>query len=270
MTAASTSPPHAAASILPSRFSPEDGLRTSPLIRSLERIGSLSDAERCVLDAAVARTRQVGAGQDIVREGDRPPECGLILDGFACRYKLLSAGRRQIMSFHIAGDICDLHSFLLEEMDHSIGAVTTCTLGVIPHQTLHTITERHPHLTRLLWRSTLIDAAAFREWMAGIGRKSALGRVAHLLCEILVRLEAVGLAQDGVCELPMTQTDIGDALGLTNVHVNRVLQQLRGKEIITSRQTTLVVNDWGRLKQAAEFVPNYLHLQDGQGSEPAR
>ncbi len=239
------------------------------MIRSLERIGPLSDAERCVLDAAVARTRQLCAGQDIVREGDRPPECGLILDGFAGRYKLLPKGRRQILSFHIAGDICDLQSFLLKEMDHSICAVTACTLGVIPHQALRAITECHPHLTRLLWRSTLIDAAVLREWMAGIGRRSALARVAHLLCEVLVRLEAVGLAQDGVCELPLTQTDIGDALGLTNVHVNRVLQQLRGQEIITSRQTILVVNDWERLRQAAEFVPNYLHLRGGKDGEPA-
>ena len=240
--------------------SPGDRLETNPLIRSLERIGSLSDVERYVLDAAIMHTRQVRAGQDIVREGDRPPECGLILDGFACRYKLLSAGRRQIMAFHIVGDICDLHSFLLDEMDHSIGAVTACTLGVIPHQALRTITDRHPRLTRLLWRSTLIDAAMFREWMAGIGRRSALARVAHLLCEVLVRLEAVGLARDGVCEIPVTQTDIGDALGLTNVHVNRVLQQLRGQGVITSRQSTLVVNEWERLKQLGEFVPNYLHL----------
>ena len=228
----------------------------------------LSDAERCVLDAVVARTRKVCAGQDIVREGDVPSECGLILDGFACRYKLLPEGRRQVMSFHIVGDICDLHSFLLKEMDHSVGAVTACTLGVIPHQALRTITERHPHLTRLLWRSTLIDAAVFREWMVGIGRRSGLARVAHLLCETLTRLETIGLAQDGVCELPMTQTDIGDALGLTNVHINRVLQQLRGRGIITLRQTALVVIDWERLKQIGEFVPNYLHLDGGEDGGP--
>jgi CRP-like cAMP-binding protein len=238
---------------------------TSALIRSLERIGSLSDAERCVLEAAVTRQRTVNAGEDIVREGDRPLDCGLVLEGFACRYKLLSAGRRQVMSFHIRGDICDLHSFPLQVMDHSIGAITACTLGVIPHQTLETIAERHPHLARLLWRSTLIDAAAFREWMAGIGRKSALGRVAHLLCEILVRLEAVGLAQDGVCELPLTQTDIADALGLTNVHVNRVLKQLRGEGMISSRGTTLRVVQWEKLKKAAEFDANYLHFRGKNG-----
>lgn len=268
MNTDSVFPPNAAAPSHSGRLSPDGEIRNVPLIRSLERIGSLSAAERCVLDATVTRTRQVCAGQDIVRESDRPAECGLILDGFACRYKLLPEGRRQIMSFHIAGDICDLQSFLLKHMDHSIGAVTACTLGVIPHQALRTITERHPHLTRLFWRSTLIDAAVFREWMVGIGRRSALARVAHLLCEMLVRLEAVGLAQDGVCELPMTQTDIGDALSLTNVHVNRVLQQLRGKGIITSRQTVLVVNDWERLKQVGEFVPNYLHLRGEEDGEP--
>ena len=165
------------------------------------------------------------------------------------------------MSFHIAGDICDLHSFPLEVMDHSIGAITACTLSVIPHQALADVMERHPRLARLLWRSTLIDAAVFRQWMAGIGRKSALGRVAHLFCELVVRLEAVGLAQAGMCDLPMTQTDIADALGLSNVHVNRVLKQLRDDGLISSRGTTLVIRRWEQLKRAAEFNMDYLHLR---------
>jgi len=235
----------------------------SPLIRSLEQFGPLSEAEKQVLGTAVSRTRQVAAGEDIVREGDRPSECCLILDGFACRYKLLSEGRRQIMSFQIPGDICDLQNFLLPEMDHSIAALSHCSIGMIPHQTIRAITESYPHLTRLLWSSTLLDAAVFREWLIGVGRRSALARVAHLFCEIMLRLEAVGLTKGGGCELPLTQTDIGDALGLTNVHVNRVLQQLRSEGLVTSRNRTLVVHNWEGLKRAAEFEPSYLHLLAG-------
>ena len=241
----------------------------SPLTRSLEQFGPVSETESRVLSTMVLRTRQVAAGKDIVREGSRPLECCLILDGFACRYKLLSEGRRQIMSFHIPGDICDLQNFLLPVMDHSIAALTRCLVGMIPHQTIHMITETYPHLTRLLWHSTLLDAAVFREWLVGVGRRSALARVAHLFCEILLRLEAVGLAKVSGCELPLTQTDIGDALGLTNVHVSRVLQELRRQRLITSRQKALVVHDWEGLKRAAEFEPSYLHILGGahQGAD---
>ncbi len=245
---------------------PKSGTDIAPLVRSLERIGVLSDAEKSVLDAALTRRRTVAANEDIVSEGDRPTDCGLILQGFACRYKMLADGRRQVMSFHIVGDICDLHSFPLRVMDHSIGAITACTLGLIPHRAIRTITERHPRLTRLLWRATLIDGAVFREWMAGIGRKSALSRVAHLLCEIYVRLESAGLAQDGECDLPVTQMHVADALGLTNVHVNRVLKQLREDGLIFSQGSTLVIRRWKQLKEVAEFNVNYLHLE-AEGEE---
>lgn len=241
----------------------------STLIRSLEQFGSLSEAEKRVLDTVVLRTRHVAVGDDIVREGSRPSECCLILKGFVCRYKLLSEGRRQIMSFQIPGDVCDLQNFLLPQMDHSIAALTCCSVGMIPHQRIQMITEAYPNLTRLLWRSTLLDAAVFREWLVGVGRRSALARVAHLFCELVLRLEAAGLVQDGGCKLPLTQRVIGDALGLTNVHVSRVLQELRRQGLITSRQKTLVVHDWAGLKRVAEFEPSYLHLLAGahQGAD---
>jgi CRP-like cAMP-binding protein len=177
------------------------------LIRKLERYGQLSAEERQVLEDAPSSEKQFRADQDMVREGERPSHCILILDGFACRYKLLANGKRQIMAFEIAGDLCDLNSFLLGELDHSIGTLTPCTVALIPHTTIRDITERYPRISRALWRSTLIDAAIFRAWMINIGRREAYERVAHLFCETLLRLKAVGLATDSNYDLPVTQAN---------------------------------------------------------------
>jgi CRP-like cAMP-binding protein len=232
----------------------------SKLLRKLEGLIPLSEAERRALEglAAHARTRSFRPREDIVPEGDRPTECSLILDGFACRYKLLADGKRQIMSFQLAGDITDLHAFLLGELDHGIGALTPCKVAMLPHDTLQEVAQEHPRIAQALWRDTLIDGAVFREWMIGIGRRSARGRIAHLLCEVLTRLKAVGLAEELSCELPITQSDLGDALGLSVVHVNRVLQELRGEGLITLRGKLLVVNDWTGLEAAGQFDPSYL------------
>jgi CRP-like cAMP-binding protein len=131
---------------------------------------------------------------------------------------------------------------------------------MIPHEDLRDLTQRHPGLAAILWRDTLIDAAIFREWMTGIGRRTAHGRIAHLLCEFYLKLHAVGLAESFRCDLPITQVDIGDALGLSNVHVNRVLQDLRGRGLIALRGRNLAIEDWAALTKIAEFDPTYLHL----------
>jgi CRP-like cAMP-binding protein len=234
-----------------------------PVIRKIEQFASLSDEEARALERAIGPARDIGADQDIVRDGDRPSGCSAILEGFACRYKLLEDGRRQIMSFHIPGDIVDLHSFLLQEMDHSIGTLTPCRVAAIPHAALLDIVETYPRIARALWRDTLIDAAVFREWMVGIGRRSSYARIAHLLCEMFVRLKAIGLAEADRCEFPVTQTELGDALGLSLVHVNRTLQQLRGDGLIAWQGRTLTIEDWEGLQRATEFEPRYLHLDGG-------
>jgi CRP-like cAMP-binding protein len=231
------------------------------LLRRLESIAHLSDEERQAIQSLPAKTRALKPGQDIVRDDDKPSQCCLLLNGWACRYKLLSPGRRQILSFHIPGDIPDLQSLHLHTMDHSLDTLTEATVAFIPHESLLDLTARFPGIAAVLWRETLIDAATFREWMTGMGRRPAFERIAHLFCELYLKLEAVGLAGEHRCPLPITQVDLGDALGLSNVHVNRVLQEMRGKGLITLRGSTLVIHAWNELARAAEFDPTYLHLE---------
>lgn len=233
---------------------------TNPLIKKLDGLASLSGDERRVLSEAAVRTRTVGPDQDVVREGERTSDCNLILDGVLCRYKLLPEGRRQIIGFQIPGDLCDLTGFVLGRMDHSVATLTPTTLAVISHLRLQEITEQYPRLTRALWQETIIDASISREWLANIGRRSAYQRVAHLLCEMGLRLEAVGRAQNGTFEWPITQAEVADAMGLSHVHVNRVLKQLRAEGLIELRERAVVVLDWERLRKTGEFRPDYLFL----------
>jgi CRP-like cAMP-binding protein len=188
-------------------------------------------------------------------------ECNLLIDGLVCRYKDLSDGQRQIMELHVSGDFIDLHSFLLKRLEHNVGALTPVRLAVVPHDRVRTITEDHPHLARMLWFSTLLDAAIHRERILSVGRRSAIARIAHLLCEIYMRLEIVGLARDHRFQLPLTQTDVADASGLTSVHVNRMLRKLRNDELLTYRAGEVVIHDWERLTQVAEFSASYLYLE---------
>ncbi len=230
------------------------------LIRKLESAVALTEEERHALRDLPMTVRQYGADQDIVREGTRQIECCLILDGFACRYKLLSDGRRQILSFHVPGDVPDLHSLFIRLMDHSLGTIASTRAAFVAHERVFALMQAYPGILAALWHDTLVDAAIFREWIVGLGRRTAHQRVAHLLCELVVRLEAVGLAgKQSDTTLPMTQTELGDALGLSNVHINRVLQDFRGAGLLTWRGATLRVRDWDGLRKAGEFDEIYLH-----------
>lgn len=230
----------------------------------LERRDLLTPSERRALSEAAGEERTYAAGADLVREGQRPEVSTLVVEGFTTRYRLLSDGQRQITAIHIPGDFVDLHSFVLKEMDHSVGALSRCRTITFPHDRLTRITEEHPHLTRVLWLMTLLDGAIHREWLVAMGRRSASEQMAHLVCELYVRLGVVGLVRDSTFTLPMTQTELGDALGLSAVHVNRVLQELRAENLFTWQSQTIHILDWPRLQQRAEFDPRYLHLN----SEP--
>jgi len=232
----------------------------SPLIRKLERFSPLSEAEKQAVQSAPLRLWQVASHQDIISDRARLAEVHLIVNGFACRYKLLGDGRRQITALLIAGDFCDL-SGLLMPMDFGVAALGhSATLAVISHERLMGIFEKHPRLAFGLWRDTMIDAAIYRQWLINIGRRSAYARIAHLLCEIWLRMQAVGLTRDGFFELPMTQAEIGDALGLSTVHVNRTLQQLRAESLIEFKSNVVRVLDWQRLETSGEFDPSYLQI----------
>jgi len=157
------------------------------------------------------------------------------------------------------GDIPDLQSLHLKTLDNSVGTLTLCRVGFIQHEDLRELCHAQPRIADAFWRETLVDGAIFREWMLNVGRREAYGRLAHLLCEMVSRLQAVGLVQDHICELPITQSELGDALGISTVHVNRTLQDLRSAGLITLRGGSLEVLDWDGLKRAADFDATYLH-----------
>jgi len=228
-------------------------------IRRLEQFGELSKQEKQSIENSTFSVRQIGGDQDIVRVGDAPVYCPLLLDGFACRYKMLENGQRQIMALHVPNDFRDLTSILLKKLDHSIGTLTPAKVALIPHATILDWAWNHPGLGQLLWRATLVDAAVSREWIVNVGRRTAYQRTAHLLCELMLRMRAAGLAQGLACNLPITQIELADALGLTPVHVNRTLQWLRGESLIELSGKTLTVRNWRELKRAAGFDGTYLH-----------
>ena len=233
----------------------------SPLIRKLESIAVLTDEERRAVESLPFKTRALQPRQDIVRDGDRPSQCCVVLDGWTCRYKIVSEGRRQIFSFHVAGDIPDLQSLHVPLMDHSLATLTPVTVALVPHDEMRDLTVRFPNIAAVLWRDTLVEAAIFRQWMMCMGRRSAFEHIAHLFCELYLKQEAVGLAAEHRCPLPITQTDIADAMGLSNVHVNRVLKEMRGQGLVTMGRQTLVIEAWEKLIQASEFDATYLHLR---------
>ena len=230
-----------------------------PLVCKLESITDLTEAEQKALLSLPMQVQDIPADQNILREGDRPTQCCLMLEGFAARFKFTEKGKRQIFAFHTPGDMPDALSLQLKTMDHSLGTLTPCKVGFIPHEHMRELLRQHPRLMEVFWRDTLIDAAIFREWMIGIGRRSAKTRIAHLFCEMVMRLRAVGLEKDSSIPMPITQAELGDALGLSTVHVNRTLQELRGESLVSLEGRVLTVLDWEGLKLAGEFDATYLH-----------
>jgi CRP-like cAMP-binding protein len=237
---------------------------SNPIIRKLESIFVLSDEERAAVNALPMQVQDLKADQDIVRVGDRPSRSFALLEGYTHTYKITGEGKRQIMAFHIPGDIPDLQSIHLKVLDNSVATLTRCKVGFIPHEVLRGLCRTYPRINDALWRETLIEGSIFREWMTSIGQREALSRVAHLLCEWVVKLQAIGLVKDFTCDLPITQNELGDALGISTVHINRTLQDLRAEGLIALRGATLTVLDWDGLQRVGDFDPMYLHIDQGQ------
>ena len=227
-------------------------------LRARDLVGP--DEER-VLRSSVSEVKTLPASRTIVRAGVTLSNSTLLIEGIIARYKDLADGQRQIMELHVPGDFLDLHGFLLKRLEHNVGSLTPVRVALVPHEALRKITEGYPHLARMLWFSTLLDAAIHREHILSVGRRTAAARIAHLICELHVRLELVGLAHDNRFALPLTQVDIADATGLTSVHVNRMLKRLRDEELLTFRGGEVVIQDWDRLQRVAEFTPDYLYLE---------
>jgi len=229
-----------------------------PLFAQLERHAPLTPAERQALTDLVTAPRRFAAGVDLVQDGDRPRECRVLLTGQAFRHKTLADGRRQISAFHVPGDVLDIPGLFMS-LDHGVCALTACEVAVLPHSRLQAAFQAHPNLALAFWSISLIEAAIFREWMLGIGRRTAYARVAHLFCEMILRLRAMGLSDGVRAPFPVTQQHLSDALGLSAVHTNRVLQQLRGQGLLSFSGGELVVMDWPGLQAAGEFDAAYLH-----------
>jgi CRP-like cAMP-binding protein len=236
------------------------------IIRELDSIFRLSTEEKQALQALPVQVQVLAANQDIVRIGDSPSQSCPLVEGYTCVYKLTAEGKRQIVAFHVPGDIPDLQSLHLRVLDNSLATVTPCTVGFIQHEDLRRVCERHPRITAALWRETLVDGSIFREWVLNVGRRDAFRRMAYLFCEIRVKLRAVGLAEDDTFDLPFTQVELADAIGTSNVHANRVLQELRAKNLIQTKGAQVTIPDWEKLKEAGGFDPLYLHLENEQAA----
>ncbi len=219
----------------------------------------LSSYDVDLLTGACQNQRTYPARTDLIREGDKPGPVFVILAGWACRYKLLPEGTRQITSFLMPGDCCDLRASVLTSMEHSISTLTTARIALAPRGLMQNLIETRPAITRAFWWTQLVDEDTLRAWIVSMGRRNGLQRVAHLMCELYVRARNIGLTDGDSFELPLTQTVIGDALGLTPIHVNRVLRKLRISGVMTLSGGALVIADIAKLATVAGFDDNYLH-----------
>jgi CRP-like cAMP-binding protein len=233
-----------------------------PLRQLARKLGDLApingdDAE--AVSSLPFRLSRVAAREYLVREGSVPTECCLLLEGYAARSKTAADGGRQIVSFHIAGDLLDLQHLFLERADHDVQAITAATVAWVPMDRLRSLIATRPQIGTALWRDALIDASIFREWVLNVGRRDARTRIAHMLCEFIARCARAGLSSPQRMQLPFTQEEIGDATGLTPVHVNRMLRELEEEGLIRRAGRTVAIDDWPGFQRAAGFDPAYLH-----------
>ena len=231
----------------------------NPLARKLQRLGRVSEEDVQRVLALPTTVKAVSTGQYLVREGRPATECCVLLSGFACRHKLAATGARQIVSFHLPGDLLDLQHLLLSVADHNVQTITEAVVAWIPMGAIRKLSAESHAIAEALWRDTLIDASIFREWVLNVGRRDAKTRIAHMLCEFAARCEAAGLGSPSAFELPMTQEQIADATGLTSVHVNRMLRALESDGAIARDRRHIRIADWQNMRSIADFDPAYLH-----------
>lgn len=232
-----------------------------PLFRKLQVCGPLQQADEEIVAGIEASARPVPSGTDLIREGHRPDGMVVITEGFACRYKLRENGARQIIAYLVPGDVCDLDASVVSRMDHAVGTLSACRVARLAPENGRDL-RRRPACGQALETAALIEGATLREWLVNIGRRSAVERLAHLFCELFVRLGAVGLTSESGYDLPITQIDLADTTGMTSVHVNRSLGELKRAGLIERRGKRLILRDLPRLMEVAEFRADYLHPMD--------
>ena len=240
---------------------------SNPLCRKIDNFVELRPEDRSALEQAAQVVHRLGPRESIIEEGDRPGAVNLILEGWACRYKQLEDGRRQIISFYLPGDMCDPYVFLLRAMDQSIATLTSVRYARVSREAIRALSAQSQDLAEALWWDMMVGAEIQREWTVSLGRRTAAERLAHLFCELVARLEAVGLTNGRDCEMPVTQADLGDAVGLSTVHVNRTLQELRSLGLVSLRGRHLSILDEDGLRRLALFNPSYLHARRRTGQQ---
>lgn len=238
----------------------DDKTGVGAFIRKLGRRDDLLAEELAALEALRGRIRDIPAHNDIIGHRAHVDRSSLLLSGLCARYSAFRDGPRQITEINVPGDFIDLHGFVMKQLDHGVLALSDCRILEIAHGELRTLTAAHPHLTRMLWLETVVDAAIHRQWLLSMGRQNGPARLARLLCELYVRLETVELAYDYRMDLPMTQQQVGEALGFSPVHTNRTIQALREQALLTWRDQQVDILDWQGLTSLSEFDPTYLRL----------
>ncbi|SDH14912.1 Crp/Fnr family transcriptional regulator [Pelagibacterium luteolum] len=240
-------------------------MKTMPndlLIARLQSHLALDESERNGLAGLPCQMRSM-PGRNLALAGKLSENhVHMIIEGYACRYRDLADGRRQILSLLMPGDVIDLRQFVLGGMQPAVATLSVATLAAIPNASLFRLLEDHPRITTALWSTTLVEESISREWLVSIGKRSAIERMAHLLCETFLRLAAVGRTEGARFPLPLTQSELADALGLSTVHVNRTLQELRKSGQIAFQAGTVEIFDFNALAAQAMFSPDYLHLRE--------
>jgi CRP-like cAMP-binding protein len=234
------------------------------LVRKLRNLAVVRDEELQAFVEMFSIKRSIRRGADIIAMGDSSTFSTVLLQGLACRYKIIGNGRRQILTFQYPGDFCDGHSYILPTRDTAVSALTDCSVGIIMHRDIERITAKFPSLGLALWRDTMIEARIFREW--NVSQRPALERIAHMLCEQIVRLEAIGVAGRAI---PQTQVDLADAAGLSTVHMNRTIQDLRELGALMKNSRAIMVSRWDRLVEIAKFDRRYLGMWQSPPDELA-
>jgi CRP-like cAMP-binding protein len=239
----------------------KDDATMEHLFKRLGWTEPLDEHEKRRLADTIWDVRSFGPREEIVPADKRVEFSSVILEGLACRQKIMASGERQITAFHLSGDFCDLHTYMLKTIPDSVVAITPCRVGLVPHERLDAITSEFRRIAHLLWKSTLIDAAIYRRWLVCLGCQSARSRLAHLFCEFYLRLQLIGASDGFDCPLPATQADLGDAMGMSLVHTNKTCAQLRREGLVTFYNRMFTIHDWDRLREVGQFDPHYLHLE---------
>jgi CRP-like cAMP-binding protein len=246
----------------------ETGRPYSRLLARFERFNTLLPDDRARLTSLPLKLINFPADSEIVSYGQTCSRCSLLLDGFLYSHKIVAGSRRQITSFYVPGDMADLTTLYLPTVDHTITTLGPAVLAFVPHATLRELLDQSPRLAQAFWRETLVQASIFQEWVVNLGRRDAAARLAHILCELTIRLQAAGLARDLSFSMPWTQTDVADACGISSVHANRVIQEFRHLGLVEWESRRIKIRDWTALVRLAEFNDDYLQCHAPTLTDP--